>query len=285
MGHEFIGIVEAVGSACRHVKAGDLVVSPFLGPTAPVCSASEASTSSCLHGGSYGWADVDGGQGEAVCVPQADGTLVVLPVAKTTLDAFAPRAYRRDGNRSSRRCWPRKSAREDGCSRRGRRCRTLRRDRSQASRRGPDHPSRQRPERITLGQEFGATDIVTERGDEAVERVRELTEDWCGLGARVRRSGRSCGHRPRARGPGRRGRPCWRSRERDAPRRRAVLEERQCLRWADFGPRIHRGAARGRPRGKDRAGARLRPRDRPRRSAGRLPRDERARVDQGHGRA
>jgi threonine dehydrogenase-like Zn-dependent dehydrogenase len=31
------------------------------------------------------------------------------------------------------------------------------------------------PERIALGQEFGATDIVRERGDEAVERVRELT--------------------------------------------------------------------------------------------------------------
>ena len=32
------------------------------------------------------------------------------------------------------------------------------------------------PERITLGQEFGATDVVRERGEEAVERVRELTQ-------------------------------------------------------------------------------------------------------------
>ena len=31
------------------------------------------------------------------------------------------------------------------------------------------------PDRIALAQEFGATDIVSERGDEAVERVRELT--------------------------------------------------------------------------------------------------------------
>ena len=44
--------------------------------------------SSCLHGGRYGWADVDGGQGEAVRVPQADGTLVVLPVEKD--DALMP---------------------------------------------------------------------------------------------------------------------------------------------------------------------------------------------------
>jgi len=39
---------------------------------------------------------------------------------------------------------------------------------------------RSAPERIALGTEFGATDIVGERGDEAVERVRELTD---GLGA------------------------------------------------------------------------------------------------------
>jgi hypothetical protein len=36
------------------------------------------------------------------------------------------------------------------------------------------------PDRTTLGREFGASDVVTERGDEAVERVRELTD---GLGA------------------------------------------------------------------------------------------------------
>lgn len=36
------------------------------------------------------------------------------------------------------------------------------------------------PERTALGREFGASDVVAERGDEAVERVRELTG---GLGA------------------------------------------------------------------------------------------------------
>jgi len=40
----------------------------------------EGLQSECLHGGRYGFDDVDGGQGEAVRVPQADGTLVVLPV-------------------------------------------------------------------------------------------------------------------------------------------------------------------------------------------------------------
>ena len=40
----------------------------------------EGLQSECLHGGRYGFDEVDGGQGEAVRVPQADGTLVVLPV-------------------------------------------------------------------------------------------------------------------------------------------------------------------------------------------------------------
>ena len=41
-----------------------------------------------LHGGRYGADDVDGGQGEAVRVPHADGTLVALPVGED--DALMP---------------------------------------------------------------------------------------------------------------------------------------------------------------------------------------------------
>ena len=48
----------------------------------------EGLQTSCLHGGRYGADDVDGGQGEAVRVPQADGTLVVLPVGED--DALMP---------------------------------------------------------------------------------------------------------------------------------------------------------------------------------------------------
>ena len=80
MGHEFIGVVDAVGSDVVTVKAGDLVVSPFLWSDGSCVFCREGLHASCLHGGRYGWGDVDGGQGEAVRVPQADGTLVVLPV-------------------------------------------------------------------------------------------------------------------------------------------------------------------------------------------------------------
>ncbi len=79
MGHEFIGVVEAVGADVRTVKPGDVVVSPFLWSDGMCVFCREGLQSACLHGGRYGFDDVDGGQGEAVRVPQADGTLVVLP--------------------------------------------------------------------------------------------------------------------------------------------------------------------------------------------------------------
>jgi threonine dehydrogenase-like Zn-dependent dehydrogenase len=80
MGHEFIGVVGAVGDDVRTIKAGELVVSPFLWSDGTCVFCRRGLHTSCLHGGRYGFGDVDGGQGEAVRVPQADGTLVVLPV-------------------------------------------------------------------------------------------------------------------------------------------------------------------------------------------------------------
>src|SRR5947199_254694 len=88
MGHEFIGIVDAVGDEVRTIKTGDLVVSPFLWSDGACVFCREGLQSACLHGGRYGFEDVDGGQGEAVRVPQADGTLVVLPVGED--DALMP---------------------------------------------------------------------------------------------------------------------------------------------------------------------------------------------------
>jgi threonine dehydrogenase-like Zn-dependent dehydrogenase len=88
MGHEFIGIVQAVGADVRTLKAGDVVVAPFLYSDGTCVFCREGLHTSCLRGGRYGFDGVDGGQGEAVRVPQADGTLVVLPVAAD--DALMP---------------------------------------------------------------------------------------------------------------------------------------------------------------------------------------------------
>ncbi len=82
MGHEFVGIVEVVGADVRKIKVGDFVAAPFLYSDGTCIFCQEGLHSSCLHGGRYGYNGVDGGQGEAVRVPQADGTLVPLPVGK-----------------------------------------------------------------------------------------------------------------------------------------------------------------------------------------------------------
>ena len=100
MGHEFIGVVEEVGADVRSLKVGDLVVAPFAWSDGTCVFCREGLHTSCLHGGWWGGTDLDGGQGEAVRVPQADGTLVA-PAGRRgrRVDAVAPDAVRRDGDR------------------------------------------------------------------------------------------------------------------------------------------------------------------------------------------
>src|SRR5215203_2045951 len=88
MGHEAIGVVEAVGADVRTMTAGDLVAMPFAYSDGTCVFCHEGLHTSCIHGGFFGTADVDGAQAEAVRVPQADGTLVVLPVGQD--DALLP---------------------------------------------------------------------------------------------------------------------------------------------------------------------------------------------------
>jgi threonine dehydrogenase-like Zn-dependent dehydrogenase len=181
MGHEFIGVVEAVGDDVRTLKAGDLVVAPFLWSDGTCVFCREGLHSSCLHGGRYGDPDVDGGQGEAVRVPQADGTLVVLPVGED--DALMPSLLTLTDVMStghhaalSAQVGPGKSVAVVGDGAVGL-CGVI-----AARRLGAEQVILlgRHPTRIALAEDFGATDIVSERGDEAVERVRELTG---GLGA------------------------------------------------------------------------------------------------------
>src|SRR5829696_5135931 len=80
MGHEFIGVVESIGADVRTVKKGDLVVAPFAWSDGTCEFCQQGLQTSCLHGGWWGGATLDGGQGEAVRIPLADGTLVALPV-------------------------------------------------------------------------------------------------------------------------------------------------------------------------------------------------------------
>src|SRR2546428_7989201 len=80
MGHEAIGVVEAVGSGVRTLKVGDVVVMPFAFSDGTCVFCHEGLHTSCIHGGFFGTVEVAGAQAEAVRIPLADGTLVVLPV-------------------------------------------------------------------------------------------------------------------------------------------------------------------------------------------------------------
>ena len=180
MGHEFIGVIEDVGAEVRTVKRGDLVVAPFAWSDGTCEFCRRGLQTSCLHGGWWG-GDLDGGQGEAVRVPQADGTLVALPVDRdhdlmpsllTLSDVMAT------GHHAavSAQVGPGKAVAIVGDGAVGL-CGVI-----AARRLGAEQIILlgRHPTRIALARKSGATDIVSERGDEAIERVRQLTG---GLGA------------------------------------------------------------------------------------------------------
>jgi len=99
MGHEAIGVVEAVGADVQTLKVGDVVVMPFAYSDGTCVFCHEGLHTSCIHGGFFGTVEVTGAQAEAVRVPLADGTLVVLPVGGD--DALMPSLLtpRQDGGR------------------------------------------------------------------------------------------------------------------------------------------------------------------------------------------
>jgi len=180
MGHEFVGIVEDVGADVRQVKKGDLVVAPFAWSDGTCEFCQQGLQTSCLHGGWWG-GELDGGQGEAVRVPQADGTVVALPVGPD--HALMPSLLTLSdvmgtGHHAARCARVRPGAVTaivgDGAVGL---CGVI-----AARRLGAEQIimlGRHR-NRIALARQFGATDVVSERGDAAIERVRALTG---GLGA------------------------------------------------------------------------------------------------------
>src|SRR5216117_4392439 len=176
MGHEAIGVVEAVGADVRTLKAGDVVVMPFAYSDGTCAFCHEGLHTSCVHGGFFGTVEVAGAQAEAVRVPLADGTLVVLPVGAD--DALMPSLLTLSdvmgtGHHAARaaRVGRGKTVAVIGDGAVGL-CAVIATRRLGAERiiflgRHPD--------RVALAKVFGATDVVSERGEEAVERVRELS--------------------------------------------------------------------------------------------------------------
>jgi threonine dehydrogenase-like Zn-dependent dehydrogenase len=181
MGHEFLGIIEDTGAEVTGLRRGDLVLSPFTYADNTCFWCRTGLQTSCPHGGRYGFPDpaghgVDGGQGEAVRVPQASGTLVKLPTAAdsallpslmTLTDVFCT------GHHAAvtAHVGPGMSVAVVGDGAVGL-CAVL-----AARRLGTEQVilMGRHTDRTTLGVEFGATDVILTSGEEGAEEVRKLT--------------------------------------------------------------------------------------------------------------
>jgi threonine dehydrogenase-like Zn-dependent dehydrogenase len=81
MGHEFIGVVESIGADVATLTVGDFVIAPFAWSDGTCEFCRDGLQTSCIHGGFWARNGIGGGQAEAVTVPFADGTLVKVPGA------------------------------------------------------------------------------------------------------------------------------------------------------------------------------------------------------------
>lgn len=178
IGHEYVGVVEQIGDAVTSVKVGDFVVGGFTycDNTCSVCR--KGAQANCPNGGGY-----DGCQAEKIRIPQADGTLVATPGQPE--DDLIPHLLAL----SDVMCtgWhaaicggvgPGKTVAVIGDGAVGLSAVLasvqLGAERVIAMSRHAD--------RQEIAREFGATDIVAERGEEGVEKIREMTD---GIGADV----------------------------------------------------------------------------------------------------
>ena len=175
MGHEAIGVIEALGADVRTLKVGDLVVMPFAYSDGTCVYCHQGLQTSCIHGGFFG-GEVAGAQAEAVRVPLADGTLFVLPVGDD--NALMPSLLTLSdvmgtGHHAAvmAKVGPGRVAAVVGDGAVGL-CGVI-----AARRLGAERIIivGRHSDRIALAREFGATDVVNERGERAVQRVRELT--------------------------------------------------------------------------------------------------------------
>lgn len=179
IGHEFIGVVEEVGAQVKDIKPGDFVITPFAfsDGTCPNCT--HGFHTACLHGGFFGGGDEGMGcQAEYVRVPQADGTLVVVPGSGFSDEALASLLTLSDVLGTGYHAAVSAGVKEgDTVAVVGDGAVGLAGVLSAAllgakriiimSR----HADRQK-----LALEFGATDIVVERGEAAIVAIKKLTD-------------------------------------------------------------------------------------------------------------
>ncbi len=176
MGHEYVGVVEEVGSAVRGVKKGQFVVGSF--------ATSDNTCPHCHHGYQSSCVNrefMTGAQAPLLRVSNADGTLVatpgmpdasLIPGLLAVSDVFGTGWFAADAANVK----PGATVVVVGDGAVGLlgvlSAKQMGAERIIAMSR---HETRTR-----LAREFGATDVVTERGDEGAEKIRQLTN---GVGA------------------------------------------------------------------------------------------------------
>nr|WP_298720800.1 zinc-dependent alcohol dehydrogenase family protein [uncultured Steroidobacter sp.] len=176
MGHEALGVVENVGSDVRTLKPGNTVIMPFACSDGTCAFCREGLYTACVHVAFFGNRGMNGAQAEAIRIPNADGTLFaieqqvedeLMPSVLTLSDVMGT------GHHAAlvAKVGPGKDVAVVGDGAVGL-CGVI-----AAKRLGAERIIilGRHPDRIALAREFGATDVVSERGPEAIERVRELT--------------------------------------------------------------------------------------------------------------
>ncbi len=179
IGHEHIGVIEEVGDEVHDLKPGDFVIAPFTfnDGTCPACMA--GFQSNCEHGGGFGNGDNDGGQGEFTRVPFADATLVKVPgehfseeqlASFTALSDVMSTGYHAAVSANVK---PGDAVAVVGDGAVGL-CAVI-----AAKKLGAERilVLSRNPARQEVAKEFGATDIIEERGEEAVKKIMALTGD------------------------------------------------------------------------------------------------------------
>jgi threonine dehydrogenase-like Zn-dependent dehydrogenase len=176
MGHEAIGVVEEIGADVGTVKRGDVVVMPFAISDGTCEFCHEGLNTACVHVGFFGNNGMNGAQAEALRIPFADGTLYPLQVGED--DALMPSLLTLSdvmgtGHHAAvvAKVGPGKNVAVVGDGAVGL-CGVI-----AAKRLGAEQIIilGRHADRTALAREFGATEVVSDRGAEAVERVKELT--------------------------------------------------------------------------------------------------------------
>jgi alcohol dehydrogenase len=182
VGHEFIGVVDEVGSAVSDFQPGDFVISPFSWSDGTCRNCQQGFQTACVHGGFFGQGgDGDGGQAEFVRVPQADGTLVPVPGDDFSDETMASLLALTDVMSTGYHAAVSAGVQEgmtvavvgDGAVGLSGVLAAKLVGAARTIVLGSTHEDRHR-----LAREFGATDIIQVRGGEAIAQLKDLTEGF-----------------------------------------------------------------------------------------------------------